>query len=201
METYSASKKNLPFKTQCSRDKRTLEAVQQAVFICLLSQSFEVTIERPPKLSKVTAQIPKIVSIKRGTDVVNIDEFVKDRFKNELDAMYKNEAHRVKILRIFNRNVFVFTNNLLLDLCLEEGYYISSRLSKPAKNNQRIEYITGLLLGSNFITDRNTVINIGSKVCNYLTQLVTDKKCVTLKAGDRVLSKILTTVSEESTSL
>ncbi|ELP85910.1 hypothetical protein EIN_134840 [Entamoeba invadens IP1] len=188
--------KSLPFKTKCSREKRNLEAVQQAILVGLVSKMFSILIERPPKQSKVTEQIPKIISIMGESSVLEFDSFVKDRFKTELDATYSSEAERIKTLRLFNRNVFVFTNNFLLDLCTEIGYVFNTRLSKISKNTQRIEYIESVCYKGKVILTKNNLLEKGKRVCKYFSSIVIDKKQTTVEAGDVEIAKIFETSNE-----
>ena len=69
--------------------------------------------------------------------ILLFDTFVKDRFKNDIQPTYENQQERIKALRIFNRNIHIFTNNYLFDLCIENGFTFSSHLSKLIKNNQK----------------------------------------------------------------
>ena len=123
----------IPFKTKCSREKRNQEAIQQSILLGLLTQFYTITLDKPTKKSNVTEQIPKIMTIVINGEVFDYDTFVKERFIDEINRPFESQQERVKSLRIYNRNVHIFTNNFLFDLCVESGYLFHSHLSKIIK--------------------------------------------------------------------
>ena len=199
MQTESSTKfiftrkdNSLPFKTQCSREKRNQEAIQQVILLGILTQFNAVTLEKPTKKSNVTEQIPKIISIEFGNEIFEFDNFVKDRFKSDIEQEYSTPQERIKSLRIFNRNIHIFTNNYLFDLCMENGFSFSSHLSKLSKNNQRIEYFDSVFYHGHCLMNSSNIVTVGKNLCQYFSSLLTsEKKTVTLSAGDVTIDHIL----------
>ena len=93
---YTRNDTSLPFKTQCSREKRNQEAIQQALLLGIVTQYYSVTLEKPPKKSNVTEQIPKIISIERNNESIDFDNFVKDRFKDDIQHQFQSPQERIK---------------------------------------------------------------------------------------------------------
>ena len=183
---------SLPFKTQCSREKRNQEAIQQTLLLGFVTQFHTVTLEKPTKKSNVTEQIPKIISIEYGNETFEFDNFVKDRFKSDLEQTENDPKEHVKSLRIYNRNIHIFTNNYLFDLCMENGFTFSSHLSKVSKNIQRFEYFDSVFYRNRYMMDNSRIVSIGKNLCRYFSSLLSgERKMVTLPAGDNTIAQIL----------
>ena len=192
--TFTSNDSALPFKTKCSREKRNQEAIQQSILLGLLTQFYTITLEKPTKKSNVTEQIPKIVSIVIDGEEFDFDNFVKGRFLTEINQEFSSQQERIKSLRIFNRNIHIFTNNFLFDLCIENGFLFHSHLSKMSKNKQRIEYFDAVFYEGKLIMDNNGMVSIGKNLCKYFTNLLnSDSKSRTavIHAGNAEISEIL----------
>ncbi|ELP94888.1 hypothetical protein EIN_249220 [Entamoeba invadens IP1] len=196
---------SLPFKTQCSREKRNKEALQQAVLLGLLTQLHTIDVERPLKKSNVTEQIPKIISIDFGNEIFEYDGFVRDRFKSYMETDYKTEQERIKGLRLFNRNIQVFSNNYLMDLCTENGFFFNSHLSKVSKNAQRIEYFENIFYKGKLVMSVFDIAEKGSMLCKYFSDVVKIHKHTMIEVGDKNIQRILgfstDSTTESSSSL
>ncbi|ELP95268.1 hypothetical protein EIN_430740 [Entamoeba invadens IP1] len=191
---------SLPFKTQCSREKRNQEAIQLAVLIGLASQICTLTVEKPPKKSNVTQQIPRVVSLDFGNEVVELGSFVKTRFKNLLDNSYRTETERVKALRIYNRNVHVFTNNYLIDILTENGFFFNSHLSKVSKNTQRIEYFDQVFFNGTFFMSLSQMAQRGKALCNFFNETACKPSNSVLVYQDQRIADILKVPKRKSIS-
>ncbi|KAL7715898.1 Uncharacterized protein QTN25_006595 [Entamoeba marina] len=171
--------------------KRNQEAIQQAVLLGLLSQFYTFYVERPIKKSNVTEQILKIVSIDFGEELFEYNSFVKSRFKKDLENCNKTEVNRVKYLRLFNRNVHIFTNNFLFDLCIENGFFFKSRLSKLSKNSQRIEYFDAVYYHGKRIMNSSQINSIGRSLCKHFSSIISTNKQMLIHEADPDIPKIM----------
>ena len=193
-QTYKIEEKALPFKTQCSREKRNQEAIQHSILLGLLTQFYTITLEKPTKKSNVTEQIPKIMTIVINGETFDYDSFVKERFISEINHPFETPQERVKSLRMYNRNVHIFTNNFLFDLCVETGFLFHSHLSKLSKNNQRIEYFDSVFYNKKVVIDSKNIPVLGKSLCKHFAHLLDSletTKTVTIHAGDAAVAEII----------
>ncbi|ELP95023.1 hypothetical protein EIN_252470 [Entamoeba invadens IP1] len=165
---------------------------QQALLIALANQFCGFTIETPTKMAQITETLPNIIKMQAENDLVDVIGLAETQAKQLLQAT-KHTQISVKeksLQRRIKKNITYFTQNLLIDFCIEHGYFFNSIYSKKSQKTFQVERVQEIFFGSTFLMRKNTIQSVGGCVNEYLLT-ISHGKTVFLRKNDDKIKEIL----------
>ncbi|KAL7717589.1 Uncharacterized protein QTN25_004988 [Entamoeba marina] len=160
---------------------------QQAFILALLNQYCGFEIESPLKLSVITASMPRVTKLVFEQEFLLIDELSEKQSLLLLNTDRIGMTKQKAVLRQFRKNAINFTQNLLIDVCIEMGYFFQSLYSKKTKKTFQVERIQNVYLNNKLLFTRDDLLKIGMNVNTFLMQSVEDKSLSFNKNNETLL--------------
>ncbi|ELP90134.1 hypothetical protein EIN_405580 [Entamoeba invadens IP1] len=155
---------------QESRQKREEKALQQGLLVFLLNSDCSVYFKRPKKKARLTHQLFSIKSLVIKDEFIALNEIVHSRCKQD----YKKEINGgLKDKQAYRRYLSKKTdtmNTLLLDFCIEIGYFFDYK-KKKGKNEGKNEIIERVWRNGKLLYGSEDINSIGDKVSNFLHEM------------------------------
>ncbi|KAL7714178.1 TATA-binding protein-associated phosphoprotein [Entamoeba marina] len=162
-----------------SRKKRDQKAVQLSFLLFILNHHCSITYKKPKKKAKYTHQVFTIKTLSFDNETIQIGNFIYERCEKEYDNDRKNGLDVKKALRRHSNKRFVETTNMLVDICIEFGYFFDLKKSKRSKLCKPIDVIQLCYKNDKLLYNEQDIKSIGSDVSEYLLGKREDvsKKC------------------------
>ncbi|KAL7714632.1 TATA-binding protein-associated phosphoprotein [Entamoeba marina] len=168
-----------PFKKGVSRANerykhlRNYQAWQQAVYVCLLNSTCEITFNKPVKSCKTTTQFFSIKKLNfGGDDVIDVDEFLQSRSCEKLKRDKLKGVSTKTASRRYDNNKFGESLHLLMDILTENGYFINARKSNGRNNSDCIYSAKEIFYKTKLIATTQDIVEYGEIINNYLLKCV-----------------------------
>ena len=139
---------------------RNYQAEQEGIFLTLLNQEYDITIEVPQKRSVVTLNYFKIVTLKNERETIQFDQLLSKRLE-DLKAMdLSNGVDEKIVMRRFEVNKISESIHLLIEMLIERKYELKT--TTMGKRNTRASVVELRFDGISF--DRSEIESKGSKI-------------------------------------
>ncbi|KAL7712925.1 TATA-binding protein-associated phosphoprotein [Entamoeba marina] len=126
--------KSLPLSCKEYYSQRNYTVYQQAVFLAILNQHYELVLKQSSKRSVVTSQLVRVIKIGNINDTISVSSFIENRCMEKIEIDRLNGLNEKTIYRRFSRNKIVETHNLLVDLIREFGVTFESEVGRVISN-------------------------------------------------------------------
>ncbi|KAL7720691.1 hypothetical protein QTN25_001917 [Entamoeba marina] len=173
------------------RELRDYETFQQAILLGLLNQFCAITIKRPRKQTTVTTKNHVLVDLIFDKEKLEIAKLTEENCKPKYLSDIKAGMNVPAAFRRLDKNKRIYAQNLLIDICVEKGYFFNSKLARKSKKNLRLERIESIYFKSNYQMGLEDIINRGKCLNNYFCSLVEKEKKYTLTKNDEFITKLL----------
>ncbi|KAL7719605.1 TATA-binding protein-associated phosphoprotein [Entamoeba marina] len=182
-------------RTPCEdafKKMRNYQVFQQAIFIALLSQFFEVTVKSPVKRSIVSLQLLRVDSLNYGNDTILVDEFVNTRCKEKYKQDILNGISEKTAKRRSDTNRITEQLHFLRDILMLFGFDFYSKFTEGKNGAQIVETVLKVIgNGSSF--NRNDISLKGKEINDYLYSKLVDCSSATLPMKDETIFRLLST--------
>ncbi|ELP93867.1 hypothetical protein EIN_176940 [Entamoeba invadens IP1] len=166
------------------REQKDQTAFQQCFLLALLNQHARITLKRPKKISTRTSTIPLLTFIEVEASRVDVYGLASEKCEVVKSIEINKKVPIQTADRRFNKNISAFIQNFVFDACLEFGYFFDSKLSKNSMKSIQTERIQNVFYEGAYCFSRNDILSSGKRVNDYLVNLMSNKRVVTLEAGD-----------------
>ncbi|ELP91389.1 hypothetical protein EIN_154560 [Entamoeba invadens IP1] len=172
-------------------DLKSFESIQQGVLLALLNTFCDFSLELPTKLSTVTLNNPRLVSLVIGDEEINVkrlsERMYADSFICEMQRGVKEET----CVRTYEKKKRIFINNFLVDVALELGFVFDSKYSRKSRQTLQLERVQRIFKDGQLVMDRDDIIKRGKAINKYLFSLVSNNNSVTIARNNGTLQKLL----------
>jgi len=170
---------------------RNYQVYQQAIFIALLNQFFELLVKAPVKRSVVSLQLLRIESIKYLSDIIGVNDFVMARCKEKYKKDISSGIGEKTAKRRSDTNRVTELLHLLQDLLREKGFAFHSKFTDGKNGAQIIETVCSIQGPDGFFISQQEIIHKGALISKYLTDKLVSSSEITLPKEDMMLRNIL----------
>ena len=153
-------------------DSRNYMVYQEALFLALLSQYYEITISKPTKKSIVTDQFLKVKTIKIGDDCVAINDLMEKRCKERLAVDKLSGIKEGSAVRRFTLNKTTEIHHYLMDLLSLNGYMFKTKYVAGKNGSIRVELVEEVYYGNQLLFNKDDIITYGQKLNKFLYEKV-----------------------------
>ncbi|KAL7723016.1 TATA-binding protein-associated phosphoprotein [Entamoeba marina] len=157
----------IPIKKEDSKSNkrykhfRDYQAWQQAVYICLLNSVCEITFSKPVKSCKSTTQFFSIKQLKFENDIIDVENFLQLRSCDKLKRDRISGVPNKTASRRYDNNKFSECLHLLMDILIENGYFVNARKSNGRNNTDSIFTAREIFYESKLIATYQDIIAYG----------------------------------------
>ncbi|EKE41367.1 hypothetical protein ENUP19_0003G0050 [Entamoeba nuttalli] len=170
---------------------RNYQVFQQAIFIALLSQFFEIVIRPPVKKSIVSFQLLRVDAIKLMKDVLSINDFIIARCKEKYKMDIKMGTLEKTAKRRSDTNRVTELLHLLQDLLREKGFIFISKFTDGKNGAQVIETITSIKGPNGLYLTQTDITKKGETISKYLNSEMSKSTRKFIPMNDKTLQSIL----------
>ncbi|KAL7721873.1 TATA-binding protein-associated phosphoprotein [Entamoeba marina] len=174
------------------RENKNLESFQQGLLLAILNEFCGVTLEKRRRKSVVTVGMPSVRYLHFGEDVIDVKQLAEIQCYNAFEEEIQKGKNKQTTLRRYEKNKRIFVHNLLLDICIEKGFFFNSKLSKKSAKSLQLERITQVFFNYSLIYNSDEIVSIGGRINDYLSSLVATDHQVTLQQNDSHLYQFIT---------
>ncbi|KAL7719659.1 Uncharacterized protein QTN25_003357 [Entamoeba marina] len=169
---------------------RNYQAQQEGIFIVLLNQEYDITIEAPQKKSVVSLNYLRIHSVSNSNETIEFGNVLMRKLKEMYDEDLVNMIPEKTASRRFEINRIAESIHLQMSMLKKFGYQMAT--SAMGKRNVRESVISinidGISLDKNTISSRGEIIN---KVIMERMKTLQRKGRYTIPRGDTELMALL----------
>ena len=177
--------------SQNEKETRNYECYQQAILIALVNQICGITLQKPFKQATSVVSKPEIISLEFEDYSIKLRVLGAQQYSYLSEHMDHKEVKQKTEQRRVLKNRSHFAINFLFDMCLENGYFFNSKLSKKSSKCTQVERIIDIYFNGTLVFDKQAIIQRGSLINNYLLNLTKDRADYTIKKGDCTLLNYL----------
>ncbi|KAL7716515.1 TATA-binding protein-associated phosphoprotein [Entamoeba marina] len=174
------------------RELRDSETYQQAFLLGILNEFCSFTIKLPRKKTIVTSNFHVLVDLVFINERMNILDLIETHCKPKYEYELKSGMNFAAAFRRYDKNRRIFTQNLLIDLCVEKGYFFNSKLARKSKKNLRREVIESVFYDNYFLYDLNEIQIRGKYLNKYFTSVLQTNKSSCIFKNDPCVKTLLT---------
>ncbi|KAL7717807.1 TATA-binding protein-associated phosphoprotein [Entamoeba marina] len=190
-ESLSKRSKRTPCE-DAFKKMRNYQVFQQAIFIAILSQFFEITIKSPVKRSIVSCQLLRVDSLNYGNDTILVDEFVNTRCKEKYKQDIRNGISEKTAKRRSDTNRITEQLHFLRDILMLFEFDFHSKFT-DGKNGAQIVETVLKVIGNGLSINKNDIALKGKEINDYLYHKLVDRSSVTIPMKDETMSSLLFT--------
>ncbi|KAL7711756.1 hypothetical protein QTN25_010585 [Entamoeba marina] len=177
---------------QNKRELRDSENYQQAFLLGVLNEFCSFNIKLPRKKTTVTSSFHVLVNLTFNNEKLDILKIIETHCKPKYEFDIKGGMNSAAAFRRYDKNKRVFTQNLLIDICVEVGYFFNSILARKSKKNLRREVIENIFFGDIFLYNLNEIQTRGKCLNDYFSSFIQKKKIYTISRNDPIVNKLVT---------
>ncbi|KAL7723017.1 Uncharacterized protein QTN25_000596 [Entamoeba marina] len=156
---------------------RDYQAWQQAVYICLLNSL------------QINNSILSIKQLKFENDIIDVENFLQLRSCDKLKRDRISGVPNKTASRRYDNNKFSECLHLLMDILIENGYFVNARKSNGRNNTDTIYSAREIFYESKLIATYQDIIAYGKNINDYLLKYIKSNEFYVLKRNDPFLSK------------
>ncbi|ELP93470.1 hypothetical protein EIN_059650 [Entamoeba invadens IP1] len=157
-----------------SRQKREEKAILQGFLVYLINQHSVVEFKKPRKKARLTHQLFSIKTLTFQNEKLDIGEFVKSCCKVDYNKDIIEGLDQKKAFRKYLNKKTYFMSCLLMDICLELGYFFECKRVAKGKRNYKTEQIERVWKDGVYLCGKKEVINIGIGMSEHLFEVSKD---------------------------
>ena len=194
ISSRSGKPKKNPRDPQYVLNKRRLhdeESFQEIMLIGLLNEVCGFTITRPKKQSIVTTNIPILNTLHFEKEEFDIENIVDEHYREEYNRDKEREQFNQTAFRRFEKNKRNFLQSLLIDICIEKGFFFESKFARHSKKVMSIERIQRVYYNGTFLYEIEEIYNKGKAINSYLMGLLSNKHFIRIERNDPVIKSLL----------
>ena len=106
---------------------------------------------------------------------IDMNKIIKSKYPHQKQNKVKREIQEKSIQRRIKKNIIYFTQNLLIDLCRENGFFFNSIYARRNPKIFQVERIQEVFFEKRFLIDKNEMNEIGNFINNHLLQISNGK--------------------------
>ncbi|KAL7721509.1 TATA-binding protein-associated phosphoprotein [Entamoeba marina] len=154
-----------------SRQKRDEKALMQGVLLYLLNQHCSISFKRPKKMARLTHQVFSVKTLQFDNECLEISSFVRQRCQGEFKKDTDNGLDEKKAYRRYLGKKQVEMTNLLVDLCIEIGYFFDFKKTCKGRRGNTLDVIQNIYYEGKFMFGSNEFNKIGAYCSEHLNDV------------------------------
>ena len=175
------------------------------------NQISKETIQNNQQIQQIQPTRMNIIELPREQFVSTISETPKELQSHQLNQSKQSSSKPLKtireksgkngmteikeiqeksIQRRIKKNITYFTQNLLIDLCREKGFFFNSIYARKNPKIFQVERIQEIFFNHRFVIEKNEMNDIGNYINNHLLQ-ISNGKSVYIARNDETIQFIL----------
>ena len=182
--TFDENKKwKLPKYSIKKKENKNYECIQQCILLALLNKKYGFILKKRRRQSTVTYSFPTIESIivneKGVKEEIQINEIIEHQCTDKLNETYQHEykkkeedCKRATYKRRLEKNKRISIHNLLIDMCIEEGYFFNSTMSKKSERGEQLERITEVFYQMKYLFNIKDMKEIGIEISQEINNKI-----------------------------
>ncbi|KAL7714510.1 TATA-binding protein-associated phosphoprotein [Entamoeba marina] len=166
---------NISFATKKDHESKLLECYQESFLLGLLNTFCSFSLQHLNKKSIKTPRTPRIHLLYISGETIDVTTITDTQCKLIFNKEISEGVPHKIALRRYNKNKKIFYQNFIYDICLEQGYYFNSKLSKQSNKSLQLERIDKTFLNGKFIFQKmisSIVVNLLLINCLILIGLI-----------------------------
>ena len=152
-------------------------AIQNSLLIALLNRYFTITFKSIGKISSSHRNSPRIESLRKDNDIIDLYEFVKDQTKQIIYTIpLKKTETKYKELNLMKKrksiSVLLLSSNFIIDSLREYGFFFESQYGYRNQNTQ-YELIENIYYNGQLLFTKDDIYEFGEQLNDYFMYVLT----------------------------
>ncbi|ELP90807.1 hypothetical protein EIN_026860 [Entamoeba invadens IP1] len=173
------------------RELKNFDTYQQSFLIGLLNNHCGCTLKKQRKQTTVTSTTPVLKILHFQDEDYEIMQLADAYCRPEYVEDIKTGMSKTTAFRRIDKNRRNFTQNLLIDICMEFGYFFESCLSRKSKKTLRLERIQEVYNGDKRMFSQLDITQKGKKINDYFVSEFQKSSVVSIEVNCKVIQEIL----------
>ncbi|KAL7719488.1 TATA-binding protein-associated phosphoprotein [Entamoeba marina] len=173
------------------KDVRNYQTEQECVYLAMLSNYFDLTIQAPSKRCVVTSPFFRMTSVSNGEDCIMLNDLINRRVTERLTVEVESGVSKKTALRRSETYKITETLHILMDLLLEFNHFFQTRLTTGKKGTTKTETTYRIFNNGKFMMGQDEISKRGKLINNFISSLEVSDGVVYIKKNDENMKMLL----------